>query len=179
MTYGQCVAYSSGTVDMPIPIGGLVKFPSPTNFIIASPRLLEAIETATGPEIQVNTDEEALAKRPCLRPLVEGGEQEDDTGEKLRGMSTYLLDLDGVKHSTRNKTVNPQRERDLYLVFRTMDREKWEYAVSTDLILQPENYRSMICEQRDTQSGERHSAFISCSLISRIQRLRFFYIKIN
>ena len=92
-------------------------------------------------------------------------------------MSTYLLDLDGVKHLTRNKTDIPQRERELYFIFRAMDSGKWDYSISTDFVLQTEQYRSMVCEQGDTQSGDRHLAFESCGLISRVQKLRIFHEK--
>jgi hypothetical protein len=45
------------------------------------------------------------------------------------------------------------------------------YSVSTDLMLQVEVYRAMLCEQGDTRTEDRHSAFVSCVLISRVSRL--------
>ena len=78
-----------------------------------------------------------------------------------------------MKHPTRNKTDIAQRERDLYFVFRAMDPEELEYSISTDLVLQPELYRSIVCEQGDTQSDDRHNVFMSCGLISRVQKLAF------
>jgi hypothetical protein len=77
-------------------------------------------------------------------------------------MSNYLLDLAGNKLYTRNKTDIPQREEDLGFLFRAMDRTRMEFGVSTDLVLQVEVYRAMLCEQGDTRTEERHSAFISC-----------------
>ena len=170
MTYAHCAAYSTGTVDGPIPISALVKFPSSTSFLVARPRLVAAVVATTGTEVDMMAGE---PKRQCVREPVSGGELPDDTGEKIKGTSTYLLDLDGVKHPTRNKTDVAQRERDLNFVFRAMDPDKWEYSISTDVVLQPEQYRSMVCELGDTQSNDRHNAFISCGLISRVQRLSF------
>jgi hypothetical protein len=95
-------------------------------------------------------------------------------GSRPKGMSNYLLDLAGKKMFTRNKTDIAQREEDLGFIFRAMDKTKMEYSVSTDLLLQAEVYRSMLCEQVDTRAENRHSAFISCGLISRVHRLQFF-----
>jgi hypothetical protein len=43
-------------------------------------------------------------KRQRIRPLGEEGELADDTGSRFRGTSSYLLDLNGVKHPTRNNS---------------------------------------------------------------------------
>ena len=55
-----------------------------------------------------------------------------------------------------------------------MDLGKWDYSISTDLVLQPEAYRSMVWEQGDTQSDDQHPAFTACGLISRVQSLLIF-----
>jgi hypothetical protein len=55
-----------------------------------------------------------------------------------------------------------------------MDPEKWEYSISTDLVLQPEAYRRMVCEQGDTQTDVQHLAFTACGLFSRVQSLALF-----
>ena len=55
-----------------------------------------------------------------------------------------------------------------------MDIGKLIYSISTDLVLQPEAYRSMVCEQGDTQSDDQHPAFTACGLISRVQSLALF-----
>ena len=52
-----------------------------------------------------------------------------------------------------------------------MDAEKMDYSITTDFSLQPEVYRAMLCEQRDSQADNKHLAFFSCGLISRIHRL--------
>jgi hypothetical protein len=87
-------------------------------------------------------------------------------------VSKYLLDLAGKKIFTRNKTDIAQREEDLGVIFRAMDKTKMEYSVSTDFLLQAEAYRSMLCE-RDTRAENRHGAFISCGLISRVHRPQY------
>ena len=87
-------------------------------------------------------------------------------------MFLYLLDLNGKKLYTRNKSDTFQREKDLGFVFRAMDDTEMDYNITTDLVLQVEVYRSMLWEQGDTKAEERHEAFFSCSLISRIQGLK-------
>ena len=47
---------------------------------------------------------------------MEVGELTDDTGGRLKGTSSYILDLNGVKHLTRNKTDIAQREKDLHML---------------------------------------------------------------
>ena len=178
MTYGHVASYSAGTVVKPFQVGTLVKFASPINFVVAKQRLVMAISNAAGAEIDLRSETvQPGIKRACIRQLETGGELVEDAGEKLKGTFTYLLDLDGVKHMTRNKTEIPQRERDLYFLFRAMDNRRWDYSISTDLVLQTELYRSMVCEQGDTQSEDRHMAFESCGLISRVQKLRLFQEK--
>jgi hypothetical protein len=102
------------------------------------------------------------------------GELTDEAGSKSKGMSTYLLDLAGRKLFTRNKTDLAQREEDLGFIFRAIDETKMDYSVTTDLMLQVEVYRSILCEQEDTRADDRHAAFIACGLISRVHRLAFF-----
>lgn len=82
-----------------------------------------------------------------------------------------------MKHPTRTKTDIPQREKDLNFIFRAMDVLKWDYSISMDCVIQPEQYRSMLCEQGDTQTDDRHEAFMSCGLISRVQKLQMFSSK--
>ena len=124
MTYGHCLEYSRGTAERTVPLGTLLKFPTTTNFFIARQQLLVEIQNTVGGTEQLLAGVES-AKRPCIRPLVIGGELAEDIGEKPTGMSQYLLDLDGVRHITRNKTDLHQREKDLYFTFWTMDTEKW------------------------------------------------------
>jgi hypothetical protein len=102
------------------------------------------------------------------------GEQADDCEDKPKGASSTILDLDGVKRPTRNKSDIPQIEKDLHFTFRAMNAEKWDYCMRTDLVLQPEGYRSMIGEQSISQIEDQHPAFTMCGLISRVQSLPLF-----
>jgi hypothetical protein len=79
-----------------------------------------------------------------------------------------------VRHPTRNKSDIAVRERELHFMLRAMDTERREYAITTDLALQTEVYRRMLCEQGETQAEDRIPAFMSCGLISRVYRLQFF-----
>ena len=72
MTYGHCSNFSAGTVDRPIPIGTLLKFPSMGRYVVAQPRLLQALKASLEPAGGGVIGAES-AKRPCLRPLEGGG----------------------------------------------------------------------------------------------------------
>lgn len=72
MTYGHCANFSAGTVDRPISIGTLLKFPSMGHYLVAQPRLLQAVRASLEPVGECATRGES-AKRPCLRPLEGGG----------------------------------------------------------------------------------------------------------
>ena len=168
MTYGHCSNFSAGTVDRPVPIGALLKFPSLGSYLVAQPRLLQAVRASSDPAIGGSTGVEP-AKRPCLRPLEMGGEQAEDTVGKAKGMS--IVDLDGGEHPTRNKADLHQRERDLWCTYRVMDVDKQSYGIRSDVTLQPEHYLGMLLEQGDTQVIDRHHAFTSCGLMNWIQKL--------
>lgn len=173
-TYGHVASYSVGLVVQPYPVGTLIKFPTTIDFVIAKPRLVAAIIGAAGAAVDIPTEATILSvKRP--RPLDNGGELAEDAGEKPKG--TYLQDLDDVRHFSRNKTDVAKRELDLNFVFRAMDKKRQDYCTSTDLILQTELYRSMLCEQGDTIPGDRHEAFMSCGIMSRVSSLRIFQEK--
>ncbi len=174
MTYGHCLEYSRGAGERTVPLGTLLKFPTTPKFVIARQQLLVEIQNTVGVTAQQLAGVES-AKRPCIRPLVVGGELAEDTGEKPKGTSQYLLDLDGVRHITRNKTDLHQREKDLYFTFRAMDIEKWDYSISSDVVLQPKEYLSMLSEQGDTRTGNRHAAFTACGLISMVFKLEILH----
>ena len=170
MTYGHCLEYSHGVADRALPLGSLLKFPTTTNFIIAKPQLLVEVRYTVGLTAPMTGGVDS-AKRPCLRPRAVGGELAEDVSDKSKGTSQYLLDLDGVKHVNRNKTDIHHREKDLYFVFRAMDIEKWDYSISSDVVLQPREFLSMLSKQGDTRSGNRHAAFTACGLISIVFKL--------
>ena len=88
-------------------------------------------------------------------------------------MTKYILDLDGCKHSTRNKTDIAQREKELGFPFRAIDKGRWEYVMGTDFLLQVAEYRVTIMQQGILQAEHRHKAFTSCSFFDRIQGLLF------
>jgi hypothetical protein len=55
-----------------------------------------------------------------------------------------------------------------------MDVAKREYVLTTDMVIQPEVYRSTICEMSDSQPEDVIPVFTSCSLISRMRVLTVF-----
>ena len=166
MTNGHCANFSAGTLDRPVPIGALLKFPSLATYLVAQPRLLQALRA---PLENVGTLGAESAKRPCLRPLEVGGERTEDATEKPKGMS--IVDLDGGEHPTRNKTDLHQRERDLWCTYRIMDTAKHHYSIRSDVTLNSDYYLGMLIEQGETQVIDRHPAFLSCGLMNRIQKL--------
>jgi hypothetical protein len=172
-TYGHCAAYSAGSPIRPVEIGAVFKFPSIVQYIVAKPALAASVRAARAMETDIQA-QQTQDKRQCVRQPEELGELAEEAGSRPKGMSNYLLDLDGKKLYTRYKTDIAQREEDLGFLFRAMDKTKMDYSVSTDLMLQVEVYRSMLCEQGDTRADDRHAAFISCGLISRIHTLQFF-----
>jgi hypothetical protein len=172
-TYGHCAAYSADAPHRPVEVGAVFKFPSIDHYVVASSELAAAVRAVRGFEVDLPL-QQPQEKRQCLRQLEELGELAEETGSRPKGMSNYLLDLAGNKLFTRNKTDHAQREEDLGFMFRAMDKPKMDYSVSTDLVLQVEVYRSMLCEQGDTRAEDRHFAFISCGLISRVHRFQFF-----
>ena len=87
------------------------------------------------------------------------------------------MDLDGVKHLTRNKTALSLRERELSSLLRAMDSKRREYSAASDATLRTEVYWRMLCEQSDTQADDRKQTFMSCGFLSRVQRLQIFVKK--
>lgn len=174
-TYGRCVAYSAGTTVRPLPIGAPLRFPSVAAYIVAQQELATAVRAAREPDADL-TVQVAAEKRQCVRQLGEEGEPTDASGgsKSTKGTFTYLLDLNGVKHFTRNKGDFAQREKEFYFIMRAMEIARREYGITYDLVLQAEVYRRMLCEQGDTQAEDRIEAFMSCGLISRVHRISVF-----
>jgi hypothetical protein len=174
-TYGLCTAYSAGTSVRPLPVGASFKFPSLAFYIVAQRELATAVRAARGPEVDL-TAQVAAEKRQCVRQLGEEGELTDVPGSSkiTKGTFTYLLDLNGMKHYTRNKGDLAQREKEFYFLMRAMELDRREYGITYDLVLQAEVYRRMLCEQGDTQSEDRMEIFMSCGLISRVHRISVF-----
>jgi hypothetical protein len=172
MTYCHVAGYSAGTTDRPFPLGQKLKFPSAINYVVAKNALVDAVQEAIGQVVAVPG---ASAKRVCVRQLETGGELAGVTGEKAKGAYPLVMtDLDEVTYPTRNKTDLVKRERELFLILRMMDVAKREYVMTTDMVIQPEVYRSTLCEMSVSQPEEVHPAFAACSLISRIHGLTVF-----
>jgi hypothetical protein len=113
-----------------------------------------------------------------FRQLETGGELAGVAVEKFKGAYPLMLtDLDEITYPTRNKTDLVQRERELYLILRMMDIAKREYVMTTDMVIQPEMYRSTIYEMSDSQPEDVIPAFTACSLISRMQGITVFHDK--
>ena len=172
MSYGVCTAYSNNCPEFPVDVGTAIKFPSPSHFLVAKGDLTEALSAAVKTSSRsMEPQIEEGQKRQCIRQLDEVGEQPEPFIDK--GTSKYLLDLEGVRHFTRVKTDVPQREKDLFFVFRAMDRAKWEYAMGNDLTLQAEEFRLTLVEQGMSRNSSRIAAFSECSMLDRIQKLEF------
>ena len=113
---------------------------------------------------QISGPEGELVKRQCVRQLVGVGELTEDLGERTKGTSNVIVDLDGGRHPTRTKADITQREKELFFLFRAMDQKKQDHRISPDVTLQP---------------GHRHEAFAACSLVGRARDCTYFGIKRN
>lgn len=162
-TFGVCCKYSKGFGPRPVPVGTLVRFPTPDFLLVVKGVLLEA----TAGAVTILGD-----KRPHQELSVELGDQlELLPGEKN---ISWIYDLDGVGHPTRAKKELNQRALDLYFAFRVVDKERWTHIMGINLELQPTEYLRMIEEQARTRSSAREVAFTSCGMVSRIRDLRFY-----
>jgi hypothetical protein len=104
ITDGHCLGFSAGTVDLPLALQTIFKFPSATTYIVAKARLVTTIRAAIGPVVDLQLGEEA-SKRQCIRKLGLAGEHAEDAGEKLKGTSSIVfIDLENVRRYTRTKT---------------------------------------------------------------------------
>jgi hypothetical protein len=99
-TYGHCAAYSADAPYRPVEVGAVFKFPSIASYIVASKELATAVRAVRGSEVDLLAQE----KRQCIRQLEVLGELAERAGSRPKGMSNYLLDLEGKKLFTRNKT---------------------------------------------------------------------------
>jgi hypothetical protein len=172
MVFAQCVAYSSGVESQPFPIGTRIKFPPPTHLWVARQFLVDTISTL-GPRPYSDpniTDATKAPKRTCRRPLEEDG---GELAEFSRlGMSKFMMNLDGDSFSMRDKTDIGAREKKLFLLFRMLDKERWEYAMGPDYKLQTEEYRNTVLQQGRTRVDHKHRAFLTTSFLDRIQGLQ-------
>lgn len=167
MTYGVCWAYSDNVESEVVIVGTNVKFPSIANYYVAREGVVESIL-----EIRRLSVAAPDPKRLCTRQLIEVGERGNVVTES--GTSKYLLDLDGNRYDTRNKSDTAGREKDLFFLFRALDVSRWDIAMGSDFTLQTEDYRLMISEQGKTRNELRNRAFTSCGIFDRIQHLAIF-----
>ena len=167
--FAKCIAYSAGVECQPFPIGTSVKFPPPTHLWVAKEVLVHNIETL-GPKVftDPNTESSRPPKRSCRRPLEEEGELADFS---RLGMSKFMMNLDGESFTMRDKTDIGAREKKLFLLFRMLERNRWEYAMGPDYKLQTEEYRNTVIQQGRTRGDHKHKAFLTTSFLDRIQGL--------
>ena len=173
MVFAKCVAYSDGAGEAGPAPGALVRFPPPTHLLVGKGVLLDAINALQSQAVSDPVaDGDGPRKKLCIRPPELGGGVANGTSDK--GMSEkYILDLDGGIHYTRSKSDLIQREKDLRFAFRAIGRERWEFVMGSDLLLQPEEYRIMIKQQGRLRSERRHVAFKSCGHYDKVQGLEF------
>ena len=124
-TYGHCAAYSADAPVRPFEVGAVFKFATIGSFVVAKHQLAASVrascEEATASEVMETPD-----TRQCVRQQDALGKLADEAGGKPKGMSIYLLDLNGTKLYTRNKTDIAQREEDLGFILRVMDKGKMD-----------------------------------------------------
>ena len=172
--FGTCIAYSADAENREVKIGAGVYFPPPPHLLVVKPSILGQVSITTETRSDyAETDEMRQSKRLCVRLLEDRGGQADESRNSPvdKGMSKYILDLDGGKHATRNKSDITQREKDLGFAFRAVDRERWEYLAGTDFLLQSADYRITIIQQGRMRADHRHKAFLSCGVLDRVQGL--------
>ena len=78
-----------------------------------------------GPKVftDPNIESSRPPKRSCRRPLEEDGELADFT---RLGMSKFMMNFDGDSFSMRDKTDIGAREKKLFLLFRMLEKNRWE-----------------------------------------------------
>jgi hypothetical protein len=172
--FGTVIAYSESSGPRVLDIGSKIRFPPPPYILVAKPSLLGLVDATLGTAADNPRTSEALPiKRLRTRLPEEVGEPTDGRDDK--GMSKYILDLDGVKHSTRNNSDIAQREKDLGFVFRMADQDRHEHIMGTDFTLQVETYKSTVFQQARLRDNKRHISFISCGHLDRVQDLDFIH----
>jgi hypothetical protein len=87
------------------------------------------------------------------------------------GTSKFMMNLDGDAFSMRDKDDFGAREKKLFRCFRMLDKLRWEYTMGPDYKLQTEEYRNTILQQGRTRADHKHKAFLTTSILDRIQDL--------
>ena len=169
MVFAKRIAYLDGAGKSGPATGVLVRFPPPTYLLVGKGVLLDAIRALKSQAVEVAiADEEGPRNRLCIQPPVLGGGLAKGISDK--GISVkYTFDLDGGIHYTRSKADLIQREKDSRFAFRAVGRDRWEFVMGTDLLLQPEGCRIMVKQQGRLRSERGHVAFKSCGHYDKVQ----------
>ena len=171
-TFAQIIGYTTGVDSCPLPVGSLVKFPTPTFFLAAIGDQLAATTRRIGTSADVEGTTAAVgSKRARDGQAAEEQPTENTAGERVVSSVSWITDLDGVKHATGCKKDLTQRAKDLFFAFRAVDKIRWSHVMGTDLLLQHAEYGRVVDEQATTRAAAREPAFQSCGLVSRIQSL--------
>ena len=176
--FGTCVAYSEGAGDREVAVGARVYFPPLAHLLVAKPSLIDLFVEASGTaRDNPRNGEPRPVKKLCTRPLVGFGEPADSTQDLTveKGTQKYILDLDGCRHTTRNKSEIALREKELGFVFRAVDRARWTHIMGNDFMLQVGYYKTTVMEQASIRANRRHEAFVSCGYLDRVQDLEFIH----
>jgi hypothetical protein len=169
MMYGTCAGFYGPVSIFPFMIGESLKLPSLGNYFTARPGVVEALTQLTPDPSSISGPS---AKRVCARPLEDRGEQTAPLTD--RGTLKLIKDLEGGQYITRNKTDLEGRERDLNFLSRALDKDKREYVMGVNYLLQTEKYRILIVEEAMTRTELRKHTFASCGLYDRVFTLRLF-----
>ena len=92
---------------------------------------------------------------------------------EMQSSKQMLIYLEGGVHPTRVKEDVAEREKELGVVFRICEKERWPFITGTECILQIEEYARVISEQSISRASERDIGFECCSLLDWIWSLGF------
>ena len=79
-----------------------------------------------------------------------------------------MMNLGGESFSTKDKTDIGARGKKLFLLFRILEKNRWEYAMGPDYKLQTEEYRNTVIQERRTRGDHKRKAFLTTSFLYRI-----------
>ena len=179
-TYAMLVGVT-GNGQLPLDglsIGDRVSVATPTCFVSVieeledvAARLAAAWDVKEKRNRQDGTfHEDHLGKR--MRGGLQGDLGVQSQGEKLNS-KLMLIDLEGVIHHTRVKKDMAEREKELGVVFRVCERERWPFIMGTECLLQVDEYARVIGEQSVSRASDRDVGFECCSLLDRVWSLGF------
>ena len=181
-TYAMLVGLAGNGHQPPnaLAIGTRVRVNTPAYF-------LTAVEELEDVAMQQAAAWSMAEKRRLEEPLRDGQAEEhlekrvrlgvqEELGVQSQGEKKYviaLLDLEGGVHVTRIKRDLAEREKELGVVFRVCQSERWPYIMGTECVLQVEEYARVINEQSTLRLTERDPGFQCCGLLDRVYTLNF------